>query len=612
MQWIVGLNALRLFAIILIVVYHFFAHFLPGGFIAVEIFFAISGFLIVGNIAKNYQKTSRFLYRDFIRGRFARLFPPLLLMVLTVLTLALLAHPDILAGIGPRSLSALTFSTNIFELATGGGYENFISPNLFRHTWFLALEMQLYLLVPLVFLLAVKQSRNKQKGLIIAATTFGVLGLISAILMILYGGVFGLTDRAYFAPDSHMFSFCFGAALGIAMQLYKPQKATKTTPPALAIATILATIVIFAKGISYSKPISFFLVLPLVGLLSVIMIYYVLKLQRHKRHGRIMCALEYLGGMSYGIYLFHYPFYLLFGYILPAETPAWIYSSVALVCSILLTILCDHLIKNVKKLLILYKKHSLSIRHRVATVAYVVTFMALIAGSIARVATISANSNISAELAAQNKQNNSTELNVPDSATIIGDAVTLVGAGLSAVETAAPVYTPQVVLPQNKTITAGTKVLLIGDSVMLGAKNNLEAKIPNSFVDAKESRGIEKATEIINSVRAQGMLPEIIVIGLVTNQRYISAATYDAILNAAGPNHKFILVTGYCGPTQSRDSQNAVTRDYANTHDNVWLADWYALAINDWSLMYSDHTHLDFSGRETYTNLIANIIKEIQ
>ena len=126
MQWIVGLNSLRLFAMLLIVIYHFFGSFLPGGFIAVEIFFAISGFLIVSSLAKEYLGTGKISYRAFIKNRFTRLFPPLLLLVSIVLALSLLVDSDVLAGLGPRALAALTFSTNIFELASNGGYENFI------------------------------------------------------------------------------------------------------------------------------------------------------------------------------------------------------------------------------------------------------------------------------------------------------------------------------------------------------------------------------------------------------------------------------------------------------------------------------------------------------
>ena len=139
MQWLIGINALRFFAIILIVIYHLFRNILPGGFIAVEIFFAISGFLIFSKLIKQFDKDRKIGYWKFVGSRIVRLMPALLVCVVLTLLAAFLVHPDVLAGTRINTLAALTFTTNIKELISGGSYENTISPNLFEHTWFLAL-----------------------------------------------------------------------------------------------------------------------------------------------------------------------------------------------------------------------------------------------------------------------------------------------------------------------------------------------------------------------------------------------------------------------------------------------------------------------------------------
>ena len=160
MQWIVGINTLRFFAIVLIVIYHLFRSALPGGFIAVEIFFTLSGFFIVSKLIEEYQTERRINYWKFLGKRLKRIFPSLLICVVSTLLLSFLIHPDIVAGIQIDSATALTFTTNIAELITGGSYENSISPNLFEHTWFLALEMQFYLLVPAIVALVLGQSKK--------------------------------------------------------------------------------------------------------------------------------------------------------------------------------------------------------------------------------------------------------------------------------------------------------------------------------------------------------------------------------------------------------------------------------------------------------------------
>ena len=99
MQWIVGLNTLRFLAILLVIIYHLFHAFLPGGFIAVEIFFGLSGFLVVSKVLQSYRGQNKFKYGRFLWERFLRLWPPLLFCVFLALILALFVQSDIVAGI---------------------------------------------------------------------------------------------------------------------------------------------------------------------------------------------------------------------------------------------------------------------------------------------------------------------------------------------------------------------------------------------------------------------------------------------------------------------------------------------------------------------------------
>ena len=143
----------------------------------------------------------------------------------------------------------------------------------------------------------------------------------------------------------------------------------------------------------------------------------------------------------------------------------------------------------------------------------------------------------------------------------------------------------------------------------LGAKQSIEATTAKSFVDAKENRGIEAATGILSGYSASGKLPGTIVISLATNQRTITDAILQDIVNVAGTGHKFILVTAYAGPLQPREEQNAALKAFANKHDNVYIADWWEVSHDNWSLMYADHIHLNPAGRAVYANLVSNVIK---
>jgi hypothetical protein len=127
------------------------------------------------------------------------------------------------------------------------------------------------------------------------------------------------------------------------------------------------------------------------------------------------------------------------------------------------------------------------------------------------------------------------------------------------------------------------------------------------FVDAEESRGVEKAVPILNQVAASGNIPPIVIVSLTTNERYFSDELMQTIVEAARGS-RVIFVTGYAGPEQSRESQNEAIRNFANGHENVFYADWWEISHDNWDIMYADHIHLDIEGRKIYAQLLYNTI----
>ena len=111
---------IRVTGLLLVLVYHFFPSVLPGGFIGVDVFFTFSGYLITALLIDEVSRTHRIDYLGFMRRRFYRIVPPLVLMVLICTPLALLVRNDFIAGIGRQITSVLGFVTNYYEIWTGG------------------------------------------------------------------------------------------------------------------------------------------------------------------------------------------------------------------------------------------------------------------------------------------------------------------------------------------------------------------------------------------------------------------------------------------------------------------------------------------------------------
>jgi len=611
MKKLVGINSLRFFAIALIVIYHLFHEFLPGGFLAVEIFFCLSGFLVANKLAQNVLADGNFKYGKFLLGRLKRLYPTLLFCVLLTLACGLMVNPDILTGARTNTLAALTFTTNFFQLFMGGTYENSYLPNVFEHTWFLALIFQFYIVVPIVLKFFIAVTKNRKNALKTFGVSMIVLGIISWILMFFYGGVFGMPDRAYFALDSHMTAFCFGAAFAVFSQLNpRPPRTTKRLAT-IAMFVSLAAIAALAFFLRFDNPLTFMFGFAIVTILTLIIITCIIKLQRNirERHktNNLVRIIESTGSLSYGIYLFHWPLFILLPQILTPDTEEWGYAVINVGISIVLASVIYNIlrIKNLRRKFI---KQPLVLR-----ICYCLVAVALVATSTVTLVRAPRVSSIAEQLS--DSANRSTETVVSTAAEsvdylkatgLLEQTTDVLLRNFDRAKTEKPEVDPSTVVAVASANDAD--VLVIGDSVTLGAKVAIESTISRSFVDAKESRGIETATGLIAGYAASGHLAKTIVISLATNERNITELTLRDIVNVAGNDHNFVLITAYAGPLQPRDKQNAALKAFADSHQNVYLADWWAIAHNNWSLMYADHIHLNPEGRTTYANMLRNVL----
>ena len=615
MKRLVGIDSLRFFAIAFIVIYHFFREFLPGGFIAVEIFFCVSGFLMISKFIRQSDFFAKFRYWQFVKDRLKKLYPTLLICVLLTLILTLFVNADIATGARVNSATALTFSTNIAELITGGSYENTFLPNLFEHTWFLALLFQLYLLAPLLLKLYGKIFQTQKNAIKFYGVTLFILALASMALMALYGAAFEMPDRAYFAIDSHMAAFCLGGAFAV-FNFFQPRAPrTKKHFPFVMLVVTSAAAIALAFFTHFDSAFAFCVALPAAAVIAMIQIFCIIKLQKNiharKKTLSIVRFFESLGRLSYGIYIFHWPLYILLPQLLSPDTAEWGYAVVNVIASFFLALICYELgrIKNVRQS---FKQIRLPMRISFATLG-VVSLAAVVTALVRapEVSSIAEQLNLAAEHSNEDVINKTRDAADYIAATQLLEQTneTLDAQLKLAAET-------EIKLAPTKSVAApnanAAKVLVIGDSVTLGAKAAIEATISQSFVDAKENRGIETTTSILAGYAATGKLPNTIVVSLATNYRNITESMLADIKGVIGKNHKLVLVTAYAGPLQPRETQNATLKSFAKKYKDVYIMDWWEVAHDNWSLMYADHIHLNPEGRTAYANLLNNVLRGVR
>ena len=232
---IVALDGLRALGALLIIGFHFGIGWLPGGFIGVDLFYVLSGYLITGLLVGEYRKRSTIGLSAFWLRRARRLLPALLVMLVVV---TLLVRYDAAPGIYPdfrmNALSSLFYFSNWWQIATSGNY--FVAtgpPSPLTHTWSLAVEEQFYLVWPLVVLVVLRLSRVAARGIriLLALSVAGAVG--SALEMALRYGPTVDTTRLYFGTDTHAQSVMIGAAMACLLTIVQMRRGAEgMAPPA--------------------------------------------------------------------------------------------------------------------------------------------------------------------------------------------------------------------------------------------------------------------------------------------------------------------------------------------------------------------------------------------
>ena len=631
---IVGIDTLRCLAMVMIVVYHCFPNFYAGGFIAVETFFVISGYFICDMLLRAAKDEEQFgslrSFWSFLWNRLKRFVPVLFLCIVLTLSVAFFADQNFLTGSRENTLFAATFSTNIANIVRNLSYEQSIVPNLFNHTWFLALELQIcivfYLLVAAIYRIFFGKKTDKSHRRF--CVSFGVITLLLAItsylLMYAYGGWFTLQDRAYFGPDSHAGAFLLGATLSSFMLATKQKELKRIAKIILTIPAIILFGGIIAYGFfaNYSASSTYTYVLALTAFISAIVVFLIMRIGATKKY-KLIAPFEYLGRISFAVYLLHYPFNILFPSIFQG-VPLDIVPYIAIAASLIVAVLLD-------KVFVPF-----SAKHKIIFSIILVASLVLPVWSLVKApAKSTIEEQLEQELALTEGQNPETEIDISSLDYSGGISfIKSVETSMNYFDAAKSFAKPRPVIKQytkpgsyntsgraqwntpnlsNISALSSSRVLVIGDSVVLGAQSAIKSTIGGSYVDAMGSRNMADAINLLATYRSAngGNLPHIIVLGLVTNYYAFTADTLQTIVNTAGADHQFIFMTGYCG-SYSRQTQNNTIRAFAQSHANVHVGDWESLIkSNPDAYTGSDHIHLNPNGRTAYANLIKGIVDNL-
>ena len=212
-----GLDILKGISIIGIFLYHLIPSIFPGGFLGVPLFFVLSGYLMFMT-STSYLNTETFPVMDYYKKRIRRIIPPLFIMVMLVCCAMTLMKSRQMIGIREQILSIFLGYNNWWQIEQDASYfSHLTNASPFTHLWFLGVEMQFYLLWPLLFFLYKKLCRHA--GAKHACFLFALLAILSfaAMLMLYHPGKD--PSRVYYGTDTMGFSLFLGMFLGALLSL---------------------------------------------------------------------------------------------------------------------------------------------------------------------------------------------------------------------------------------------------------------------------------------------------------------------------------------------------------------------------------------------------------
>ncbi len=308
-----GLDGVRALAVGAVVAFHAGQTWAPGGYLGVDSFFVLSGFLITALLLRERSRTGRIGLREFWGRRLARLIPALATMVLVVVIVEGMRNPDALATLRGDAVAALGYVANWrFIIENHGYFGQTRLASLFEHTWSLSIEEQFYLVWPLLVVVLARARRPRLAVGVVAG--LGAAASAAATVLLARGGA--SNARIYFGTDTRLQAILIGAAL--AAVLTSPEGARPrwargrdTWLHLLAIAGLAGTALLWAN-LDGGSPTLFRGGITVAALATAAVIPS-LVVAPNGIVGRVLGVgpLRALGLISYGVYLWHWPIQLL-------------------------------------------------------------------------------------------------------------------------------------------------------------------------------------------------------------------------------------------------------------------------------------------------------------
>ncbi len=570
-----SIDGLRAIAVTAVVLYHLGISWIPGGFLGVDLFFVISGYVITRLILDSINQSSALDLRAFYAARIRRIYPGFLFMVISTIIFIGVWAPEAIKRFLSDLPYALSGTINWALVARNQDYfETIGRAPLLQHTWSLAVELQFYLIWPIILLTVLKYFGKKNVAriaLIIAIISGTILFLVS---LQLDQANSAKVSHIYFGTDTHSLGLFLGSALAVS---WIPQnlsanitKRAQDVIDGIGVVGLLGLISTFLF-IDESNASLYQIAFPLAAIFGCLVIISLV--HPASRFAPIISTppFRWIGQRSYGIYIWHWVIFQVTRPSVDLSGETW---ALYLARVLLVLALADISLRWVEIPFrqgqvqtwfrgMKYRSSKERVRQQISVLVSIIAVLAV---------------TTSISVSAINKSNQISQ--------VVNEELT-----------------DQEESPVDLGSTTGLWVT--GDSVILGIRSKLENKEHISLVNARVGR---QAPELLAVMRVdQSSVPSSPVIFNLGNNNALSEQTVVEIFEVI-KNQPQIIVVNTAVPRPWRDSNNAIISKVASNYANVKLVDWDRISKDRPELFAPDGVHLSPMGSDVYVDLVLSVL----
>ena len=579
-QYIPAIDGLRAVAVIAVILYHLGISWIPGGFLGVDLFFVISGYVITRLLLDSIQERGGLDLRDFYMARIRRLLPPLIFMIVVTSIVVGIWAPDTTKKFLTDAPFSIFGGMNWWLVFNQQDYfESSGRPPLLQHTWSLAVEAQFYLLWPLILLVVLKYFGKR----VIPAAAL-TIAAISGVALMLVSFQLDATNSSkvshiYFGTDTHSIGLFLGAALAVSWipQNFNLQVTRRAQDfiDGIGVFGFVGILATFAL-IDESKPTLYRIAFPLAGIFGTAILISIVHpasrfapLLRNK-------VLLWIGERSYAIYLWHWVIFQISRPQVDLDGENWALFSLRILLVLAMADISLRLVElPIRSGAVAYWFGGMKYRTKAVRRKQKLTVALSLSIILATSATVSVNAIVRVDRENQ------------ELIQILKDADK-------------PIITPI-------EDTANPGLWVTGDSVILGIRHILEMNHPIALINARVGRQAPELLEVM--LRDGPLVLDSPVVFNIGNNNALTRAQVIAIFEAvkAAPQ---IIVVNTAVPRPWRDANNELINEIATTYPNAVVVRWDQISEGHPEYFAPDGVHLVPTGARAYVAAITSNLEK--